>query len=348
MDKRVVLAVAGAGKTTSIVSRLDLVKRVLIVTYADNNVETIRKKIIAKFGHLPANVSVYSYFTFLHSFCYRPFLHLQMGRPRGLTFKEPPERTRKLLRTSDQFYLSAGNRLYHNRLSKLLLIKGVVGDVRRRIERYFDIMLIDEVQDFGGHDFDLLKELVSARVEVLMVGDFFQSTYTTSRDGAVNKNLHKDFNAYIRRFEEAKIVVDCASLIKSHRCSVSVCQFIRDELGIDIESHSTEPTTIKFVESQEEADSLHAASSVVKLFYEEHFRYGCFSQNWGASKGQDHYGDVCVVLNRTSLKLFKNGKLREMAPLTRNKFYVACTRARGHLYFVPDVMFEKYKTIAYS
>lgn len=35
--------------------------------------------------------------------------------------------------------------------------------------------------------------------------------------------------------------------------------------------------------------------NVVKLFYEQH--YSCYSKNWGVSKGQDHYVDVCVVLN---------------------------------------------------
>ncbi len=62
----------------------------------------------------------------------------------------------------------------------------------------------------------------------------------------------------------------------------------------------------------------------------------CYSQNWGASKGEDHYHDVCIVLNKNSYNLFKAGELHKLNPKTRNKLYVACTRARGDLYFISD------------
>ena len=75
MDKKVIFAVAGSGKTTHIVNSLTDNKRSLIVTYTTANYENLRKKITAKFnGVWPANITLMTYFSFLFSFCYKPFL----------------------------------------------------------------------------------------------------------------------------------------------------------------------------------------------------------------------------------------------------------------------------------
>lgn len=46
MDKSVIFAVAGSGKTPHLVARLDEEKRFLIVTYTNSNYENLRNKII--------------------------------------------------------------------------------------------------------------------------------------------------------------------------------------------------------------------------------------------------------------------------------------------------------------
>ena len=73
MDRLLMLAVAGSGKTTYIINKLDLEHRFLIVTYTDNNVAHIKKAIIKKFGYEPQNITLLSYFQFLIRVCYRPF-----------------------------------------------------------------------------------------------------------------------------------------------------------------------------------------------------------------------------------------------------------------------------------
>ena len=74
MDKSVILAVAGSGKTSRLVASLDEDQRFLVVTYTESNHDDIRRKIIQRFGYFPANITLYTYFGFLHGFCYRPFL----------------------------------------------------------------------------------------------------------------------------------------------------------------------------------------------------------------------------------------------------------------------------------
>jgi DNA helicase II / ATP-dependent DNA helicase PcrA len=82
----------------------------------------------------------------------------------------------------------------------------------------------------------------------------------------------------------------------------------------------------------------------VKLFYNEHHLYGCFSQNWGSSKGIDHFEDVCIVLNNSSWAKHRKDSLKALAPITKNKLYVACSRARGNLFLIQGSLLANFKT----
>jgi DNA helicase-2/ATP-dependent DNA helicase PcrA len=344
MDKTVIFAVAGSGKTYTIVEKLDETRRFLLVTFTEANRDNLHARIINKFGYFPTNICLYTYFTFLHSFCYRPFL-LNAKRTKGMTFQRRSADERDYPATDDRRFMTAGRWLYHNRLAKYLEQTGTVKDVIARIEKYFDAFFIDEVQDFAGHDFTLLMSLCKTNVTCMFVGDFYQHTYDTSRDGNVNINLHTNYEAYKKRFLAAKVDLDLTSLVKSRRCSKSVCDFISKQIGIHIESHSDALTEVKLVEDPLVTQELYKAPNTVKLFLKEHYKYGCYSQNWGASKGLDHYQDVCVVLHPEAIKALKAGTLTCLNPETRNKLYVACSRARGNLTFVPESHLKHHKLV---
>jgi len=342
VGKAVIFAVAGSGKTTRIVEELGSGRRCLIFTYTDENVLNLRRKIAQRYGGMPKSVRVMTYFAFLYAFCFRPVVGLKMPA-RGLSFNEPPPGGR-FNATQDSYYMDRGGRLYHNRLSKLLMTRGLVTEVRSRIDRFFDLVCVDEVQDFAGNDFNFLMALVESRADMLLVGDFWQHTYDTSHDGSVNKNLHAGFDAYAKRFRYAGIEVDTSSMTHSRRCSPAVCSFISARLGIPIGTTSKRVASVRDVTNQDEADALWRRADVVKLFYQKHFAYGCASQNWGASKGVDHYDEICVVLNPNTLKLHARGQLSTLAQGTLNKLYVALSRSRGNVHLVPQAFLERYKT----
>ncbi|MCK4547654.1 MAG: UvrD-helicase domain-containing protein [Candidatus Eisenbacteria sp.] len=328
------LAVAGSGKTTSIVRRLRDGRPSLVITYTENNLANLRRKIIKEFGVFPKHVTLSSYFTFLYSFCFRPFLWRDT-RPRGMRWGMPPQWTRTKRRDNRLYYFDEKRRVYHNRLAKLLEMENVLGQVQARIEKYFDALLIDEVQDFAGHDFNLLSQLASSHVDMCLVGDFFQHTYDTSRDGNVNKNLHQSLDAFVTRLERIGFSVDKQTLERSYRCSPTLCSFVKDNLGIVMTSHRKNATDIRWVTCQEEATRIQDANEVVKLFYQSHQKYRCRSCNWGASKGDD-YQDIAVALNTATLRKLEKGKGHELKPQTRNKLYVACTRAWNSVYLIPE------------
>ena len=188
------LAVAGSGKTTYLINKLNLEQRFLIVTYTDNNLANIRQRIINTFGHVPQNITLMSYFQFLIRVCYRPFLKDKV-RAKGITWDMPNQKTLKLKRNNPLFYLTKGRYLYHNRIAKLCL-ECCANLIKERIEKFYDYFMVDEIQDLGGHDFNLIQAITPTTIDCLFVGDFYQHTFDTSNDGNVNKGLYNDYNKY--------------------------------------------------------------------------------------------------------------------------------------------------------
>jgi len=343
MDKRVVFAVAGSGKTSSIIDSLSNDSRCLIVTYTDNNTRHLRNRVIKKFGNIPGGIRIYSYFTFLYSFCFRPICGYKL-RTKGIDFNFPlPQYSQRSKKNTREHYIDNNGRLYANRIAKLLIEFGAVSAVIQRIEKFFDSVCFDEIQDFAANDFNLLCSLSKANVDIRFVGDFYQHTFDTSRDGNTQKSLHDCFDKYCSKLKKSGFNVDLTSLSNSYRCSPSVCSFVSDNLGIDILSHRKDEVVVKYVSDKTEINRIYTNDSVVKLFYQKSNSYKGNTANWGSTKGLDHFQDVCVVLNPTTLKAFDSGELDKLNPTTKNKLYVACTRAKGSLYFVPEKLLKNYK-----
>ncbi len=342
MDKRVIFAVAGAGKTTYIINSLTLEKHAMIITYTENNYQHLRKRVIQKFGLIPENITILTYYNFLYSFCYKPFLHDRV-RAKGINWKVPPPFTLRFKRSDMRFYMDSSRRLFSNRIAKLVTQMGVVDNIIGRLSKYYDQFFVDEVQDFSGHDFNLLVDLCAAELNINFVGDFYQHTFDTSRDGTVNKRLYEDFEAYKSIFEAAGMTVDTSTLSHSYRCTPEVCRFITEKLGIEIYSHKSEQSEVVFVSEPEEVMEKFRCGKTVKLFFQNHARYPCFSQNWGKSKGQDHYCDVLVFLYPAAMKAFEEEKFQNLPASSRNKLYVACTRANDNLYFAEEATVRKHQ-----
>ena len=342
MDHRVILAVAGSGKTTHIIDSIDSSKSNLILTYTENNFRNLRNKVIREYDGVPEGTRVYTYFTFLYSFCLRPLCGNKFGL-KGINFERPTMFANRKKKTDLRRYIDSRGRIYSSRMASFIIEFDMTDEVRARIKKYFDYIYIDEVQDFAGGDFNILLAISSGNTDSLLVGDFFQHTYGTSNDGNLNKGLYDDYDAYKKRLEDSGLLVDEKTLSHSYRCSPTTCEFVTNNLGIAIGSHHPDASMLELVEDEGWAEAIFYQDHIVKLFYQSHNKYPCFSENWGASKGLDNFDSVCVVLNKKTEQLFRKEKLHELAPITRNKLYVACTRARSELYFIPELNFNKYK-----
>lgn len=337
MDKKLIMAVAGAGKTTYLIDQLNEDKNFLIITYTKNNYESLREAVIRKFNYIPSNIKIYTYFTFLYNFCFRPFE--KNTNSKGLEYGLIAER--RANSSELMYYMNRYTmKMYAPRLSKLC--KNSINDkVKSRIEKYFNFLFIDEIQDFAGNDFNFILELTKCNLNILYVGDFYQHTFDTSRDGNTNVNLFEDYNKYINKIKGEELQVDSTTLIKSRRCTKNVCNFVRDKLNINIYSYEQRESTVKEITDKSEIDKIMRDDKIVKLFYQNSRKFIGNTENWGNSKGKT-YDNVCVILNPNSYKLFKQEQLDSMAPSTKNKFYVACTRSRNNLFFIQEKDIKQY------
>lgn len=334
MGSRLVLAVAGAGKTTLLTDGVFEDKRTLILTYTNNNYDNIVSRLRLRFGCVPRNVCVEKYQSFIYWFLVKPLHSEWLGRPRGIQWDAPGQGLRAKS-DSRPYYLGSGGRVYANRMARLVLTGSNRKESIARLGRYFDKVMIDEVQDFAGYDFDFVTALGESGLDVLAVGDFHQHTYDTSRDGAKNRGLFDDIEAYVGRFRKCGFQVDREFLDRSYRCSPTVCKWISDTLGIRMGSRRTDDSKVCIESDMHRATAVYERGDVVKLFWEGHARHGCWSENWGASKGVDSYVHVGVVMTRKAWDCLGTGSLSNLPSITRNKLYVACTRARGDLYLLP-------------
>ena len=345
-NKRLIHAVAGSGKTTKIIESIDPQKRNLILTYTETNQNTIRAKLIDKFGYIPESTFIFGVFEFLYSFCLVPYLG---KRPKGINFDY------KTQGKIDNNSIDTTGRIIQNQLSKYLMRGELIykknnipfdNSYLERIDKFFDCIYVDECQDFSSDDFDWLLSLSNLNAEVSLLGDFYQKTFSTSRRGNKGKGVHSNFDNWIKVISDSGFEIDLSSLSKSYRCPKIVCDFIVEKLSIEISSQLEEKYSaqITLIDSQDKIESIMTDDNVMKLFYQKSYDYDCKSQNWGDSKGSE-YDNVCVVLNPTTYKLFAADRLNELSSQTKSKFYVACTRTRGNLYFVNQSDLEKYKKL---
>ncbi len=340
MVKKLILSVAGSGKTQLIINTIDETERILIITYTDENYSNLRKRIIQKFSYFPKNIKLYTYFSFLYNFCCLPYLKCNYEF-QGICFKYRQHTMTS--HTDINNYINTNGQLYHNQIA-LLILKFVLPEVKNRINKYFNQIFIDEIQDFASYDFDLILEIAKLDKQIYFVGDFYQHTFDTSRTGSKRKSLHKNLSKYKQEFESICMNIDSKTLEKSWRCSPSICQYISNHLDINILSNRKDMTNITILNNiktdKSKAIKIFNNDSIVKLFYRDSFKYPCYANNWGNCKGINDYHDVCIVISTTLFNSMTQNKLKD---ISKNKLYVAISRTNNDLYIVNENFYKEFK-----
>lgn len=372
MDKRIILAVAGAGKTYHICHAIDPQKRNLILAYTHENIHNITCELIDACGKVPDLTSVMTFDSFVYRYfvCpYEPTIAEHFGqdefRSKGITTIDPPPKTIKrngrnipnpMYKNKDQFdrYITRGNQYYCATISELIMYvkKGKDSLLKRAAERlnlFYDQIFIDEFQDFREHDYELIIGLSKLLNSVLLVGDYYQHSVSAINNSGkpfkIKKNdvSYGDFVAELRRL---KFDIDEGTLSKSRRCSKDICAFVKEKLGINIESEDINAGKVKWI-TEDQVEAILQNSAVLKLVYSEAANYSFEAMNWSYSKG-DTVDAACVILTDKFEMLDSDEFTLAGIPVpTINKLYVAMTRSKGDLFLVKASVFKKYKS-AYS
>lgn len=338
MGKQIINAVAGSGKTTYLINQLNKSDRFLIITYTKSNYSNLVNKVIDKFGSVPKNIHIFTFYSFIFRECYKPFLYEKLGVQK-INFDNS---VGKYPKETDISHYSNGVSLYHNRISKLILkeaipkSKGIKNFLSKKINMFYDKILVDEAQDYHSFDMDFIIFLSEIIDDILLVGDYNQHIYSTSRDGNKHKNLYKNYSNYKSFFESKGFEVDESILKYTYRCPSEICEFISEHLSVPIEPHflNTKQGKVTLETDHQKVQKILLDKKICKLVYQKTSSYDFECKTWGDSKGDDHHESICIILNKKTYKLFVKNELNRLQPITNNKLYVAISRANCNVYFI--------------
>lgn len=368
MAKRVILAVAGAGKTYHICHKIDPTKRNLILAFTHENIYNIQKELCAAHGCVPDLTTVTTFDSFVYHQLILPYEssiaeHFECPKfvSRGICTIDPPPKTIKnangkpvanpLYKKKDRLahYVTMRGQYYCATLSELVLQvnknrETLVKRVAARLNLFYDCVLIDEFQDFREYDYELIMALAKQLNDVVLVGDYHQhSVSATNNSGKPFKKKTNDvsYDDFVSELNSAGFEVDLTTLDKSRRCSVAVCQYVSDKLGISISS--CEVNTGAIIWADENATTILEDQQIIKLVYNDAALYSFRAMNWSYSKG-DTMDTACVILTDRFEQLDTASFSTKGIPVsTLNKLYVAMTRSRGNLYLIKASTFKLFK-----
>ena len=368
MAKRVILAVAGAGKTYHICHEIDPTKRNLIIAFTHENIHNIQKELCGAHGCVPEVTTVSTFDSFVYHQLVLPYessIAEHFGCPkfvsRGISTIDPPPRTIKntqgkpvanpLYKNKDRLahYVTMRGQYYCATLSELVLQvkkkrESLVKRVAARLNMFYDCVLIDEFQDFREYDYELIMALAKQLNEVVLVGDYHQhSVSATNNSGKPFKKKSTDvsYDAFVAELKKSGFEVDLTSLNKSRRCSVEICNYVSEKLRISITSNGDHGGTVKWID--DDPTSVLDDDRIIKLVFQEAGKYSFPALNWSYSKG-DTVDSACVILT-DGLDNLDSDKFNpdRVKPSTLNKLYVAMTRSRGDLYLMKASTFKAIK-----
>lgn len=365
MDKKVILAVAGAGKTYHICHTLDTQKSNLILAYTNENIHNIQKELCNAYGNVPNATTVMTFDSFVYRnmvLPYEPSIGEFFNEPHfkshGICTIDPPQKIdnttgrpnpKYITKDKLRHYITKQNQYYCSTLSELILQikKGSISLIKRiaqRLNLFYDCVLIDEFQDFREHDYELIMALSKKLNSVLLVGDYYQhSVSATNNSGKPfkRKKTEVSYNEFIDTIKKEGFSIDINTLKKSRRCSSQVCDYVCKKLGISIESYDNHDGKVIWADNF--AKDVLENDKILKLVYNDSANYLFSSMNWSYSKG-DTVDTACVILTDKFDAISTNTfSVKGISSSTINKLYVAMTRSRGDLYLLKASTFKKLK-----
>lgn len=366
MAKRVILAVAGAGKTYHICHEIDPTKRNLILAFTHENIHNIQKELCDAHKCVPELTTVSTFDSFVYHqlvLPYEPSIAEHFGCPkfvsRGICTIDPPPKTIKntqgepvanpLYKKKDLLahYVTMKGQYYCATLSELVLQvkkkrESLIKRIATRLNLFYDCVLIDEFQDFREYDYELIMALAKKLNDVVLVGDYHQhSVSATNNSGKPFKNKSTDvsYSAFVAELQKSGFEVDLTTLDKSRRCSAEICNYVSEKLRISITSNGDHSGAVKWID--DDPTSVLDDDQIIKLVFQEAGKYSFPALNWSYSKG-DTVNSACVILT-DGLDNLGSDKFTpdKVKPSTLNKLYVAMTRSRGDLYLMKSSTFKK-------
>ena len=332
---RIILASAGSGKTTTIVSEAanEPSVRSALITYTNNSEAELRTKANGICGCVPPHMRTTTWFGFLLQHMVRPYQRaVYPGRVRGLAFVNGVSARGSRETDTRRHYFRRPGDMYVDKVSKFAckLIRETDGKPVDRLAQIVDRIYVDEAQDLAGYDLELIERLLDSKIEMVLVGDHRQATFKTNQS-AKNKRFGRQ--RIIDKFAAWKADGRASIEIHNHsyRCVQEICD-AADKLFPGVAG------TISRNDARTGHDGMFLVrqqdvSAYVEEFSPRTLRYSRRTKNvpgipynFGEAKGMTF--DRVLIFPHKPLETYcLTGKLED-AGKELPKIYVAMTRAR--------------------
>lgn len=342
-DNRIIIAAAGSGKTTTIVTEAlhKPTKQIAIITYTINNANEIRKKFFEINGSIPGHVLIYTWFSFLLQDCVRPYQNYCYDARRIESIAMIPGRSAKFIKRTNtkQYFLAGGKDIYTDKISEFACIcnQNSGGKVIDRLSKIYDEIYIDEVQDLAGYDLELIELFLKSKIAITLVGDHRQATFSTNNSSKNKKYAGSNIIELFRLWHRKRLcTLDHHN--HSYRCNQMICD-LADTLFSDLpntESRNGEMTPHDgvFLVPAASLEKYVAQYSPVILRYSRATRCEYSALNFGDSKGLT-FDRVLIIPHGPLRKFLSSGDVNHVEA-SACKLYVAITRARFSVAFLYD------------
>lgn len=343
-NNRFIIASAGSGKTTCLVeealSHPD--REIIVLTYTNNNLCEIKKKFYEKHGVIPSHVSLTSWYTFLLHECARPYQRSVYSKRRVKTIHFPEGRSAKGALYSDieRYYFLHGDEIYADKISRFVIDceRNSKGLVTKRLASIFDEILIDEFQDLSGYDLDLLEVFLQAGLNMVIVGDPRQCTYTTNNSSKNSQYRGIGILELVRKWEQ-NTMCKIESLARNYRCNQIICDYAdmlwpNMEKTISYNTNTTKHDGIYIISTDKIHDYIRDFSPTILRYNRTAKTYGYHALNFGSAKGLE-FDRVLIIPHGPIKKYLQSGNANDIMG-SLEKFYVAVTRAKQSVAFLYD------------
>ena len=346
MSNKLMIAAAGAGKTTYIINEAVKLenKKILITTFTEANEQEIKNKIIKIKGYIPSNITIQSWFSFLIKHGIKPYQSVMfeckingvcmVNRKSGFKYNTKGKSIYYSDNEIDNFF-NGNFRIYSDKISKLayLVNKKSNGAIVNRLTKIFDNIYIDEIQDMAGYDLEFIKLILQSNINVCMVGDIRQTVYSTHWESKNKQYKYsKLLNYFKKECENIVLEIDDSTLKWSYRNCKEICYFSNKlykeyseviSLNYDKVEHKglfyiKEEDIERYLSKYKPVQLIHDSKTKVNKNY--------LTYNFGGSKGLT-FDRVLIHPTKDMLKWFKTYD-DQLSDPTKAKLYVALTRAK--------------------
>lgn len=343
-ENRVIIACAGSGKTTRLVTEAlaDRDRRIAIVTYTNNNTREIGKRFGEWNSGIPKHVDVMTWFGFLLRECARPYQRSKYAEKRIESLLFVNQQSVKYVQEADtrRHYFANGELIYSDKIAKFVVEceERSSKAVTARLGQIYADLFIDEFQDLAGWDLEVIKMLLQSDIRVTLVGDPRQHIYTTN-PSQKNKNYLGINVASLAEKWERDGLCTLEHMRSTHRCNSAICEFSNAlwpemDAMTPLRNDTTNHDGVFLVAENAVAEYVQCFGPQVLRYDKRAKTYGCEAVNFGLAKGLQ-FDRVLIVPTAPIKKYLQSGKLDHVVK-ARERLHVAVTRARHSVAFVFD------------